>query len=157
MNAPEFDNPVVRPGDSKSVDQAGEANNATRRDTTQDTVAALEKAREERYKDANPTTQAHNTLKDAPVRSEGDTLPGQQEVNDDENGTPTVATLGAATDRVGPGTGDGSDTRPLGDPAAPQGTGPEVPGGNITAPAAERPAPAGKVRTSWAEQGHTNG
>lgn len=79
--------------------------------------------------------------------------PGQKLIDtDDSNKTEAIV----ATDRVGPGTGDGVDTRPLGDPDAPQGTGPEVPGGNITSPAAERPAPAGKVRTSWAEQGHTN-
>lgn len=60
-------------------------------------------------------------------------------------------------DRTGPGTGDGLDSRPLGDPNAPQGTSrDEVPGGNIPAAPADRPAPAGEVRTSWAEQGHTN-
>ena len=54
--------------------------------------------------------------------------------------------------RVGPGSGDGLDSRPLGDPTAPQGTGPEVPG-QATPPVELRPAPAGKVRTSWAESG----
>lgn len=50
------------------------------------------------------------------------------------------------SDRVGPGTGDGEDSRPLGDPNAPQGTGPE-------SPTSEAPAPAGEIRKSWAESG----
>jgi hypothetical protein len=89
----------------------------------------------------------HNTLHhpDSPV----DTLPGQHEKPSTEG-----STVADQPGRTGPGTGDGTDTRPLGDPDAPQGTGPEVvPGGNITAPASERPAPAGEIRTSWAESG----
>jgi hypothetical protein len=123
---------VIRPS-SQPVDRAGEANNATRRDDTQDATSEANKKlaeqREEAFKDANPTTEAKNTLKDVP-------MPGEEN----------------AGDRVGPGTGDGLDTRPLGDPDAPQGTSQaEVPGGNMTAPAHLRPAPAGKVRTSWAD------
>lgn len=57
-----------------------------------------------------------------------------------------------APDRIGPGTGDGTDSRPLGDPNAPQGTGPEVPGQALGAPET-RPAPAGEVRVSHAESG----
>lgn len=82
-----------------------------------------------------------------------DTLPGEKNTDVDQP-APTAST---APDRVGPGTGDGLDSRPLGDPDAPQGTSrEEVPGGNIPAAVADRPAPAGEVRTSWAEQGHTN-
>ena len=65
---------------------------------------------------------------------------------------PEGATVAAPVGRVGPGTGDGVDTRPLGDPAAPQGSGPEVPG-QATPPVELRPAPAGKVRVSHAESG----
>jgi hypothetical protein len=145
---------VIRPA-SQPVDRAQEPNNATRRDDTQDAISEANKniaeRREEAFKDHNPTTEAKNTLKDAPMPSaQGGVLPGQKEVSD--TGTPTVAVLPTQADRIGPGTGDGQDTRPLGDPNAPQGTSQaEVPGGNITAPAHLRPAPAGKVRTSWAD------
>lgn len=101
-----------------------------------------------------PKGEQVNTLPDTD-RSVDEVKPGQKPLENHHEPAPgaTQAILDAPG-RVGPGTGDGVDTRALGDPNAPQGTGPdEVPGGTITAPAAERPAPAGEVRTSWAESG----
>lgn len=99
-----------------------------------------------------------------PSKEQEDTLPKTDTVKPGqaplaEHHEPKDATVAVGSDpgRVGPGVGDGVDTRALGDPNAPQGTGapgqPDVPGGSITAPAAERPAPAGEIRTSWAESG----
>lgn len=138
------------------VDRSPLANNATRKDDTEKTIS--ERDKEVRFEGANPTTEAKNTLADAPKNTSAagnvrtgedgsDILPGQEPA--EKEGEATHAVLGIAPDRVGPGTGDGDDTRPLGDPNAPQGTGREVPG-QQTPPAELRPAPAGKVRTSWA-------
>lgn len=85
-----------------------------------------------------------------PNFSGDDTVPfGDGSGNINELPTTNTAPI---TDRIGPGTGDGTDSRPLGDPNAPQGSGPEVPGQALGAPET-RPAPAGEVRVSHAESG----
>jgi hypothetical protein len=140
-------------GGSVPVDQTGSANNATRTDSTEKAMSvgeAHQKAIDQTFEGANPTTEAKNTLVDKQAGSNQEGVPeGQTKLPDPKDRT--VAAV-ASDGRVGPGTGDGVDTRPLGDPSAPQGTGPEVPG-QATPPVHLRPAPAGEIRVSHAESG----
>lgn len=108
------------------------------------------------FDDTPPSKEHENTLQQ--TNTDVDKVkPGQASLTEHHEPKDATVAVGSDPGRVGPGTGDGVDTRALGDPNAPQGSGapgqPDVPGGTITAPAAERPAPAGEVRTSWAESG----